>query len=285
MSKEIVIENERIRAVISSMGAELLSVQIDGQESMWDGNPDVWSGHAPVLFPICGGLKDDKFVFGGKEYTLEKHGFARGSEFAVERAEKDSATFLLCSNEQTLKSYPFRFELRITYTLEENKIKVEYAVTNKNEGEMYYSIGAHEAYACRGGIESYSIVFEKTENLNASDVNGNLLEYTAYSVAENTSILPLKNEYFAIDALVFLDLKSRKASLVNNETGKSIEVSFDGADYLLLWTKPGAEYMCIEPWCGIPDFVDSDYDITKKPGIIRLDAGKTDIKTHVITFG
>ncbi len=285
MAEQIKISNGIITAVISTKGAELKSIIKDGCEILWGGNPDVWAGQAPVLFPICGGLKDDKFIFNGAEYNLLKHGFARISEFAVEKVESDSVTFLLCSNEDTKKQFPFDFELRITYTLVDNKLDVVYSVKNTGSGDMYFSIGSHEAYACPGGIEEYSLVFDREEEFRCNELDGNLLAYSTYSVGEGTE-LPLKYDFFSIDALVFLDIKSRGVKLVHRPTGKSIGVDFEGFDYLLIWTMPNAyaNYVCIEPWCGIPDFADSDFDITKKPGIIRLEAKDEKILTHRIVL-
>lgn len=283
MSKEVIISNDKIRCVISTMGAEIQSIIKDGKEKIWEGNPEVWSGKSPVLFPICGGLKEDKYIYEGKEYTLPKHGFGRRSEFEIEEAEQNKATFLLCSSEETRKNYPFDFEFRITYTLSDTQIKVEYNVKNTGENDMYFSVGSHEAYACPEGIEEYSIVFEKKETLDSSVLNGNLLEYNTVCVGKNIKELPLKYDFFAIDALVFLDVKSRKVSLMHNGE-KVVDVCFDGADYLLLWTKPTGKYICIEPWCGVPDFEDSDYDITNKRGIIKVLPGKASKKTHTLTF-
>lgn len=283
MSKEVIISNDKIRCVISTMGAEIQSIIKDGKEKIWEGNPEVWSGKSPVLFPICGGLKEDKYIYEGKEYTLPKHGFGRRSEFEIEEAEQNKVTFLLCSSEETRKNYPFDFEFRITYTLSDTQIKVEYNVKNTGENDMYFSVGSHEAYACPEGIEEYSIVFEKKETLDSSVLNGNLLEYNTVCVGKNIKELPLKYDFFAIDALVFLDVKSRKVSLMHNGE-KVVDVCFDGADYLLLWTKPTGKYICIEPWCGVPDFEDSDYDITNKRGIIKVLPGKASKKTHTLTF-
>ena len=281
MAEQLKITNGVITALISTKGAELKSVVKDGKEYLWDGNPDIWSGQAPLLFPICGGLKDDKYRFEGKEYTLKKHGFARLSEFEIERKEEASITFILRSKEEIKKQYPFDFELRVTYTLLDNKIDVAYAVKNVGSGDMYFSIGAHEGYACSGGIEEYSLVFDKEENLTCNILDGNLLEYNTYSVGEGRE-LPLKYDFFAIDALTFLNLKSRGVDLVHKTTGKSLRVEYDGFDYLFVWTKPNANYICIEPWCGIPDFVDSDFDITKKRGIVKLDANGEKVLTHSI---
>lgn len=283
MAQRLKISNGIITAVISTKGAELKSVVKDGTEIIWEGNPDVWAGQAPLLFPICGGLKDDKYIFEGKEYTLQKHGFARFAEFAVEQAEGDSVTLILCSNEETKKQFPFDFELRVTYTLVENKIDVGYSVKNVGNGDMYFSIGAHEGYACPGGIEEYSLVFDKEEEFTCNILDGNLLEYNTYSVGEGRE-LPLKYDFFNIDALTFLNLKSRGVDLVHRASGKSLRVEFNGFDYLFVWTKPKthANYICIEPWCGIPDFADSDLDITKKRGIVKLEANDEKVLLHSI---
>lgn len=285
MSKQICLSNEFLKVTISTTGAELKSIIKDGNELLWQGDPAVWSGQAPVLFPICGGLKDDKFIFNGKEYTLPRHGFARRSEFVVESNNNDEATFLLTSDEKTLENYPFTFELRITYRLEERALCVRYDVKNTSDKIMYFSIGSHEAYSCPAGIEEYSVIFEHPEDLdyNALSTKGQLLEDTK-TLGKGIKELRLENKHFENDALVFTSLKSRKVELKNNVTGYSIQVAFPGKDYFLLWTNPGAKYICLEPWCGIADFVNTDYDITKKKGINTLEAGKCFIREHTITF-
>lgn len=282
MSKEITISNGILTATISTLGAELQSLKKGERETIWDGDPKFWSGRAPVLFPICGGLKDDKFIFKGQEYTLEKHGFARLKEFEVENAGEATATFLLKSDDETLKAYPFENELRITYTLVDNKLDVKYAVTNLSSDNMYFSIGAHEAYACPEGIEEYSVIFEQNEDIRHTLNAGNLLVREDTLILENTNELPLKTEYFEIDALILLSIKSRKASLKHRKSGRTITLDFNGFDSFLIWTKPGAGYVCLEPWAGLPDFVDSDYDITHKPEIIEAKARETVVKNHII---
>lgn len=282
MSKEVTISNKYITATLSTKGAELISLKKDGKENIWEADPAVWASHAPLAFPICGGLKDDKFIFEGKEYILEKHGYGRHVEFEIESADAESATFLLVSNEESHKVYPFDYELRITYTLDNSKINVEYKIKNTSKGDMYFSIGGHEGYACPEGIEEYTVVFEQPEDLISNILNGNLLEYNTRNLGTNTTELALKEEYFDIDAQVFLNLKSKKVMLRHNKTGNVRTIDFNGFDYLLLWTKPGAKYICIEPWCGCQDFMDSDYDITKKRGIIKLGKDEVCTKIHSI---
>lgn len=280
----VTISNENLKVEISCLGAEIQSVKQNGEELIWEGDPAVWSGHSPLLFPICGGLKEDRYTYAGKEYTLPKHGFARHSEFQIEEVTADRAVFSLKSSEETKKEYPFDFLLTVTYQLEGERLFVTYNVKNLTDGEMYFSIGSHEAYACPNGIEEYSVIFDKEENLDAVVLDGNTLSDQTVRIGEHVRELPLRYEYFAVDALVFLNLKSRAATLRNNRTGKEIKVEFPGADYFLIWTKPQAKYICLEPWCGCPDFTKSSYELTEKRGIIRVTRGETCTRKHMIQF-
>lgn len=282
----ITIKNEELTVEISTLGAELQSVKCRDKEYLWNGDPAVWSGRAPVLFPICGGLKEDKYTLNGKEYTLPKHGFGRKSEFSLESKEEDKAVFLLTATEETKKGFPFDFELRIGYSLVGKSIKVSYDVANKSAEDMYFSIGAHEAYATPEGVEEYYLKFEKKERLTHNVLKGVLLTDECVVLAEDTDVLPLKSEYFDIDAITMLNLKSRKVSLRKNDNSKKITVDFDGFDYMFVWTKPGKNsgYLCIEPWCGIPDIEGSSYDITEKRGINKVEPEKTFSRVHTITI-
>ena len=283
MSK-ITISNEFLSVIINTLGAEVESVKKLGREMLWEGNPDIWAGHSPILFPVCGGLKDDKFIFEGKEYNLPKHGFAKRMEWKTESLEKEKAVFLLNWNDDTLKVYPFKFELRAIFAIEKTILKVEYSVKNLSDSDMYYSVGAHEAYACPGGIENYTIEFEKEEDLKSLSLEGPLLDGGKFSVKEKTKELKLSKDLFTVDSLIFDDLNSRRVWLKNNLANEKTEIEFEDFGYMLLWTIPGAEYICIEPWCGIPDYVTSDYDITTKPGIVKVAGKETSTKIHSIVF-
>lgn len=281
---ELILKNEYIKATFTSKGAQLISLEKDGKERIWIGDPEVWPSHTPILFPICGGLKDDKFIYEGKEYTLQKHGYVRFLEFDIESVSDTHVVFLHKHNEETLAQFPFKYEFRVIFTLEGTAVKVEYNVKNLQDNKMYFSVGGHEGYYCPEGIEDYSVLFEKAEVLDSTILDGNLLEYNTINVGKDTCELPLKYEYFAVDALSFLNLKSRKVTLLNRKTGEEMYLEFEGHDTFFIWTKPGAKYICLEPWCGCPDFVDSNYDLKNKKGIIEL-SGKEEItKTHKIIF-
>lgn len=285
MKKIITVKTNELEIKISTLGAELQSVKSkNGEEFLWEGDPAVWSGKAPILFPICGGLKEDRYTLSGKEYSLSKHGFLKKSEFEVEELSENSVVMLFKSNEETKKVYPFDFEFRAVFEAFENRLDICYKIKNLSSCEMYYSVGAHEAYACPEGIEEYTVKFSEKENLDASVLQGNLLSDEFVRIAENTDLLPLKKEYFEIDALVFKKIKSRGVSLIKNNSTKRIDVSFDDFCYLLLWHAYNSKYMCIEPWTGIPDVCGSTFDLEKKEGITKLSPENEDNIKHSITF-
>lgn len=280
----ITIKNEFITASINELGAELRSLIANGKEYIWEGKPEVWAGACPLMFPICGGLKDDKYIFEGKEYTLEKHGYARFKTFSVESKTDSSVVFLHKSDDETKQKFPFDYELRVFFTLEEKNLKIDYSVINKTDKTMYFNIGSHEGYATPEGIEDYDVLFPQNETLNAYVLYGNLLSNQQLPIIKEQNYLPLYDKYFTVDALVFKDLKSKSATLRNRKTGKAVRVDFPDAKYFLLWHKPGAGYMCVEPWNGLQDIVGSSYDITEKEGITALDSGKEFKYTHSITI-
>ena len=277
----ISIQNQYLHVEISTRGAELQSIRdSSGNERLWQGDPAFWTGRAPILFPICGGLREDTYYLDGQRYSMPKHGFAKISEWQTENISSDRAVFLLT---EMHPGFPFRYELRAIYHLVENSLKVTYAIQNLDDRTFCCSVGSHEAWATPGGLESYSIEFEQPEQLANYSPIGNLLPRGPVILGENVCELPLKTEYFAIDALVFPHLKSRAVTLKKQDK-EELRVSYEGMDVLLLWTKPGANYICIEPWCSAPDYVDSDMQIRNKPGILTLAPGKETERTHLIEF-
>ena len=119
----ITIKNEYLTASFNEVGAELKSLVYNDTKYIWEGIQEVWALSCPLLFPICGGLKNDKYILDGREYTLEKHGYARFKTFTVESKTDKSVVFLHKSDEDTKKQYPFDYELRVFYTLENKTLK------------------------------------------------------------------------------------------------------------------------------------------------------------------
>ncbi len=279
----ITIKSDLITVTISSKGAEIQSIlDKNGIERMYDGDPRFWANRAPILFPVAGGFKDDGYEWQGKWYHMPKHGFIRPLEWQVEDVKDSQVTFLI---QEKHEGFPFEYDLRATYTVEGNKLDVTYAVTNRDERPFCFSIGSHEAYATPGGIQDYEIVFDEVETLQHSELIGNLTGHNTVTIAENTKVLPLTYDYFQVDALVFRTVKSRGVTLRTNKNDRTIRVDFPDCPFLLLWTKPNAPYICIEPWCNGPDFIDAPAAIDQKPGFTRVEKGQTVKKHHVITVG
>lgn len=285
MAQIFEIKNNDLTIGISTKGAEMQYVNgKGGTEFLWYGDESVWGGRAPVMFPICGGLKDDKFTLDGKEYTLIKHGFGRLSDFEAQKISDTEIKFTNRATDETKVSYPFDYVLSITYKITDNKLTVKYDVTNEGENVMYFSIGSHEAYNTPEGIEEYYVEFDTPQTLKALKLEGNLLGYDYDVIIDNQTRVDLKKEYFAIDALVFGDIEFDKATLCKKNSTKKITVEFPGKKNFLFWTKPVGKYICLEPWCNLPDRTDSDGDITHKAGMKKLEKGETFTIEHYITF-
>ena len=280
----ITIQNRWLTACFQELGAELKSLQYEGREYIWGGDPAVWAGSCPLLFPICGALKEDAYILDSGRYTLKRHGFARNSLFAVENTTADAVTFCLKDSEGTRAAYPFAFQLLVTYRLVERALQVTYEVINRDANPMYFSIGSHEGYLCPEGIEEYEIHFPEAETLAAYRLEDNLVGDTTEPVMEDSHILPLRYADFDADARIFKTHRSRSVQLRRKDGGRAVQVTFEGCPYLLLWTKPGAAapYICIEPWCGIADSIHTDQNLKTKEGIETLAPGETFVRTHSI---
>lgn len=282
----VTIKNEFLTVQISSHGAEIQSVKdCGGKEWIWSGDENIWSGKAPVLFPVCGGLKDDKYTLSGKEYFMVKHGFARTSEFEVLSEKETCAEFLLKSDEDTKKSYPYEFEFKACFSVEENMLKVVYEINNLSDDKMYFAVGAHEAYACPEGVENYGIIFEDDEYLEHYDAGEGPIADTPVKIELESNMLNLSDDMFERDALVFKGLKSRKAVLLNKLSGEKAELDFDGFDYFLVWKKTVGNYVCLEPWTCPPYSVSAKYAIEEKEGIKTVESGEKYSVEHTIKFG
>lgn len=277
------IENQLLSVSILQTGAEICSIKSKAsqQEYMWGGDEAVWGSHAPVLFPIIGCLKGGEYTYKGKVYSIPKHGFIRNNnKLEVEDKSANSLTLKFQYNEDTLKMYPFKFEFYITFMLDDNKLVVNHKVVNVGEDDMLFSLGAHPGFACPFNegeeYEDYFIAFEEVETASTCKVSdAGLTNGETAPVLNHTNQLPLTKDIFNEDALIFKQLKSRKATLKSKHNDRGIAVSYPDFDYLGIWAKPGAPFVCIEPWLGITDDVASTGDFAEKDGVIKLATSKT----------
>ncbi len=267
------IENEALKISVKRFGCELTSIKSKNSsyEYLWQGNPDIWSGQSPVLFPIIGRLIEDKYTLNGKEYEMEKHGFSRRCDWEFIEKDDISLTFRLSENEKTLESYPYRFELIVKFILEGNRLTVEHKIINKNDCTMYFSIGAHPAFNCEIGDRLIFDYNETLETIKIDLVNSLRLPETTPLLKDENEII-ITEEIFNEDALIFEGVKSENITLISESNKRSIKFNLGNAPYLGIWAKPGAPYVCIEPWYGVNDSTEKKADFSQKDAINSLKA-------------
>ena len=275
MSDIITIQKGKISASVNTFGAELVSLKQDGAEYIWDADENVWEHHAPVLFPICGGLINNSLLHNGARYHLDKHGFANSSEFAVTRKLADELELSICSDAKTKESYPFDFVFSVIFRIIDTGLEVTYRVENTGNETMYYSLGAHEGFACRKASENMCIEFPKNVTLDTLFVTGPFLNGKSKRVVTDSNSLMLKSKYFEEDALIFKSIDFDSLKLVDTVTGKTVKCNFGDFRHLLIWTKPKADFVCVEPWNGMPDHIGFNDEFAKKDSVLSLEAGKT----------
>jgi galactose mutarotase-like enzyme len=268
------IKNAKLTAEINHFGAELCSLKNTTIEYVWEGNPDFWGKHSPILFPIVGTLKNNSYQYNDHVYHLSRHGFARDMEFELIEKKENSATFSIQSSKETLQVYPFAFELQIIYTLEANSLHIKYEVLNKGATQMPFSIGAHPAFALSGKFENYALAFEKEEPLDYYLLENDLISNATKRLEVQNKTLPLTYQLFENDALIFKTLASKTLTILKNEN-PVLKVHFENFPSLGIWTKMNAPFLCIEPWFGYSDTNENSGNLFEKEGIQILSSNKT----------
>ncbi len=283
MTKEaqtLKIASDALSAEIATLGAELQSLSdATGRRLQWDGNPAVWAGRAPILFPIIGLLEGGRYRLDDHAYAMPKHGFARHSLFDVVSHEDSAASLRLRANSETREAYPFEFQLDVAFTLIDAEARAVATISNRGSEPMPASLGFHPAFRWPlpfgQARADHCIRFEHDEPAPVRRIDGNgfLLPEPQRSPVVG-DVLILRDELFVDDALIFDRLTSRRVSYGASH-GPRLDVRFDDFPTLGVWTKPGAEFICIEPWQGFADPVGFQGEIWVKPGIIIIPSGQS----------
>jgi galactose mutarotase-like enzyme len=274
------LENEFLKIVVSSEGAELVSVfnKKSNIEHLWQADPAVWGWHAPNLFPVVGRSFGDEITIAGKSFPMRKHGFARNSHFKRVESTDIHAKFSLNYNQDTLASFPYKFEFQVLYDLFDDYVRISYKVINKDENTIYFSLGAHPAFnvpfRSDETLEDYFIEFEKEEALARHFLTADgYFSGNSETVPMEGNKIHLRKDLFNNDALVFKNLLSRKVRIKSRNHDTNVTVSFPHMDYLGIWAKPGAPFVCIEPWLGCADTAGRPTDFQNKEKIQQVEHG------------
>ncbi len=266
-------------AAVQTRGGELVSLRRNGAEYIWGGDPAFWSGQNPILFPIVGSLKDGQVDIGGRTFSMSRHGFARQSEFTLAEQGSDFAVLELRESGETLERYPFPFSLRVRHQLLADGFSTAFTVENTGASPLPFCIGAHTAFRCplREGehFEDYHLVFDRREDASTLLLTPEgLVRGGAEEPMLSGGVLPLDYGIFRrLDTVIFRQLQSGSVSLVHRETGHGVKMDFSQFPIAAFWTKPGAPFLCLEPWqgCAASDretgrFQDKPFAVTLAPG-------------------
>ena len=289
----VTLENQFLKALISSQGAELVSLynKKTNTEYIWQADPSIWEWHAPNLFPVVGECMNGEILVDGKAYPMVRHGFTRHMRHKWIESSENHAKFSLNYNQETLASYPYKFELQILYDLFDDRIRISYKVINKDDKTIYFSLGGHPGFNIpfRAGeaYSDYYLEFDNDEQLEKHSLSkGGMFIGGTEPVPMNGNKLHLTGDLFNNDALVFKQLKSRKITIKSNNHDEFIAVCYPHMEYMGIWAKAGAPYVCIEPWMGCADTENKPMDIKDKEGIEKVEHGhvfETDITIGINT--
>ncbi len=271
------IGTSRLKAEIALKGAELVRLQDEaGRDLLWDGDPAFWTGRSPILFPIIGRLKDDHLSVGGTSYPMRQHGLARISHFALAEQDERSCRLRLASDETTKQAYPFDFVLDLTYRIVEARLTITGTVHNPGAVVLPVSFGFHPAFRWPlpygAPASDHVIVFAKEEPAPLATLVDGLLSERQKSTPVQGRRLALTPHLFDEDALIFLAPASRSLRY-GPETGRGLTLDFADMQQLGIWSKPGAPFVCLEPWSGYASPADFAGDIADKPGMTAIAPG------------
>jgi galactose mutarotase-like enzyme len=274
-----ILLNDHIRAEIITSGAELIRLQDSrGTDFLWNGDPAWWSGRAPILFPIVGKVPNDTIVVDGREYRMHQHGFARTSEFTVTRADQTECCLRLEASSETRAQYPFNFVLDIRYAIAGPSLLTEATIQNADDRPMPISFGFHPALRWPLGEadprHGHILVFANREPGLVRRLQGGLVDQDRYPSPVADGRLELKDSLFAEGAILFDHLASRRIDYIA-PSGRSVTVEFPFMPHLGLWSRPGAGFICIEPWQGYAAPIDFTGELSTKEGIVTLAPGST----------
>jgi galactose mutarotase-like enzyme len=276
----IILENEFLKVAISPQGAQLTSIynKTANLEQLWQADASVWPWHAPNLFPIVGGVINDQLLVDGKTYPMKRHGFARRSEFVVLRSDEVQAVFSLPGSEIIRAVFPYKFDFEVMYMLIDNAVRVTYKVINLDKKTIYFSVGGHPAFNVPfykdEKYEDYYLEFETDEKLVTHLISPDgMFSGETKPVKLDGQKLWLNEHLFDNDALVFKNLRTREVTIKSKNHAQTLSVEYPHFNYLGVWAKPGAPFVCVEPWLGCTDTEGEPKDISKKENIQKLSAG------------
>lgn len=288
---DFTLSNASLTAAVRTRGGELVSLRDRaGTEYIWQGDPAFWSGQNPILFPIVGSLRDGRVDVGGQTYEMGRHGFARRSEFTLTDQGPDFAVLELRESPETLAQFPRPFVLQVRHQLLENGFSTTFAVENPGPEPLPFCIGAHTAIRCPlfpgERFEDYELAFDQPEDADTLLLNARgLLKGGGKEPMLHSGKAALDYEVFRrLDTLIFQGLRSKRVSLRHRAAGRGVALDFREFPMIAFWTKPGAPFLCMEPWHGCAACTGESGRFQDKPHVITLAPDEWKELTYTFTL-
>lgn len=296
MSTLTTVKRGNLTAAVDSMGAQLSSLALNGNEYLWQADPKFWGKHAPILFPIVGSLRDGKATSAAGPCEMNRHGIARIVEHRLVGVSEDgsSVTYELTDTPESLKAYPFHFKLNMTYALTGDATLTQtFKVTNTGDVDLPFSVGGHPAFnvpvpgAEGEAFEDYELAFTEPWECEVPVItpDGLMTYKDSYTAPDHADHIALTHESFATDAIVLTDVPGSTLTLRGTKSGHGIKVDFEGFKYIGVWSPMNdAPFIALEPWTG-HSTVDTEDDVFEhKANTITLAPGETDERSFSITL-
>ena len=269
---DIQLQYGKTTAVVRENGAQITSFRSeDGREVIWQADPAVWADHTPILFPVIGNCKDGSVIIDGQTYPMAKHGFARKAMFRAASVGEHCATLELTETSATLAIYPFDFRLAVTYELTGRGFVCRFTVENRSDRPMPFCVGGHPAFVVPmedgAAFEDYRVVFPEDETVTNLLCPGGQLINGSETLHFEGGVLALSHAIFdEKDTLLLPGLKSRTVRLVHKDSGHGLRFSWENMEALAIWSRPvnHGNYLCLEPWHGLPGMVDESSVFAEK---------------------
>lgn len=279
------ISSDTLTAQISDFGAELSSLKTaDGTELIWQADPEIWKRHAPLLFPFICNTESKKYTVNGVEYALSNHGFARDTVFECVSETAESVRFVLNSTDETLKKYPYKFELSAEYILIKNTLTTSVTVKNTDDKDIFFFIGGHPAFNCPltdgENFEDYYVEYSENETITQPVPDGER------TILDNGRQVPLTHELFAHDVFMKDKPNSSSVSLKSKKSARTIRLDYDNSGCIAVWSpaRNDANFVCLEPWSSVPVYCDKAQELTEMPHAKKLAAGESYVFSYKISL-
>lgn len=289
-----ILENQYLSIRVASRGAELQSIYSKEfeREYIWQAAAETWNNHSLLLFPAAGRIARNRIFVRGKEYPMAMHGFAKDMEFNLVEKNEERLLLEITDTGETMRQFPYKFRFQVEFSLEGKSAAQRFRVINEGDEAMSFGFGAHPGFYCPivlgESADDYQLEFDRPQTIRKIHLEPNtrLCTYERSDMINKSAEMPLSEQFFNNGPILSEGYDAKFVRLISRKSGHFIEMSLEGFPYITFWGCPHKMHLiCIEPWCGLSDFIDTDHVWEKKIANNILQAGEVFRRELVFTAG